>query len=103
MKVHEILREKEDIIRMFERISKYGLVDIDVENRASFLDDMLKSTEDKLRYALQKLEDNDVDTARFVIKDNTGMLIVKTEDIITIRATIMEHEKFIEDFKLGKE
>ncbi|MBO8174552.1 MAG: hypothetical protein H0Z18_04775 [Thermococcus sp.] len=100
VEVYGISCGKEGIIKMFERIIQYGLVDIDVENRASFLDDMLKSTEDKLRYAIQKLEENDVDTARFVIKDGTGVLIVKIEDVITIRATIKEYKKFIEDFRL---
>ena len=100
VRIYETTCEKEDIIKMFEEMIQYGLVDIDVENRASFLDDMLKSTEDKLRYAIQKLEENDVDTARFVIKGDVGVLIVKIEDVITIRATIKEYKKFIEDFKL---
>lgn len=67
VETYEITCEKEGIIKMFEEILQYCLVDIDVENRASLVDDMLKSTEDKLRYAIQKLKENDVDTARFVV------------------------------------
>jgi len=70
--IYEITCEKEGIIKMFEKILQYGLVDIDVENSASLVDDMLKSNEDKLRYAIQKLEENNVDTARLVIKGWCG-------------------------------
>ncbi|WP_042680757.1 hypothetical protein [Thermococcus paralvinellae] len=100
VEIYGIPCRREGIIKMFEKIIQYGLVDIDVENRASLVDDMLKSSEDKLRYAIQKLEENDVDTARLVIKGDVGVLIVKIEDVITIRATIKEYKKFIEDFKL---
>ncbi|WP_457753849.1 hypothetical protein [Thermococcus sp.] len=100
VKIYEI--RKDDIRAMLKKIAEYNLVDIKVENQASFLDDMLKSTEDRLRYALQKLEENDADTVKFIIKSDVGMLIVKIGDVITIRATIKDYQKFLEDFRLAK-
>ncbi len=101
VKIYET--RKDDIRSMLKKIAEYNLADIEVENRASFLDDMLKSTEDRLKYALQKLEENDADTAKFIIKSDVGMLIVKIEDVITIRATIKDYKKFLEDFRLAKD
>ncbi|WP_324735811.1 hypothetical protein VFC49_01065 [Thermococcus sp. SY098] len=101
VKIYEI--RKDNIRAMLKKIAEYNLADIEVENRASFLDDMLKSTEDRLRYALQKLEENDADTAKFIIKSNVGMLIVKIEDVITIRVTIKDYKKFVDDFRLAKD
>ncbi|WP_056933423.1 hypothetical protein [Thermococcus barophilus] len=70
VKIYEI--RKDNIRAMLKEIAEYNLADIEVENRASLVDDMLKSPGDRLRYALQKLKENDVDTARFVIKDDAG-------------------------------
>ncbi|ALM76271.1 hypothetical protein [Thermococcus barophilus] len=79
------------------KIREYGLIDAEVENRASLIDDTLNTLEDRLEYILNKLDDNEPTEAKLVVKDNSGILIIKIEDIISIRLTVKDHEKLMRD------
>ncbi|NJE84374.1 hypothetical protein E3E23_00745 [Thermococcus sp. CX2] len=90
------------IREIFEGIEKYGIVGIDTENEASLLDDMLQSDKERLKYAREKLDDGTIDSALLVVKDGTGTLVVKMENIITIRVTVGDYGRLIEDFELKR-
>lgn len=98
--MYEITPEK--VGEIFEGLENYGIVEVDVENVASILDDMLDSTEKKLEYAREKLKDGNVDKAVLVVRDGTGTLIVKIENVIEIRAVLRDYEKLIGELKVER-
>lgn len=51
------------------------------------MDDQLSSTKDKIEYSIEKLEENDPDEVKLVIKEKEVILIVKFENTIDIRVT----------------
>ena len=79
------IKEVEKLKEVLETISDYKLLDIEIENRASFLDDMLESKDEKLKYAMKKLEENEVEDAKLVLKGSNAVLVLKIEDVISIR------------------
>ena len=54
---------------------------------SQIVDDQLSSTKDKIEYAIEKLEENDPDEVKLVIKEKENILIVKIENTIDIRVT----------------
>jgi len=54
---------------------------------SQIVDDQLSSTKDKIEYAIEKLEENDPDEVKLVIKEKEVILIVKIENTIDIRVT----------------
>ncbi len=100
LRVYEIAPEKAKEI--FERLEEYGIVEIEVENVASLFDDMLDSKEEKLRYAREKLEDGNVDKALLVVKDDTGTLVIKIENVVEIRAVLRDYKRLIGELKLER-
>ncbi len=99
-RIYEIAPEKAREI--FGRLENYGIVKVEVENVASLFDDMLDSMEEKLRYAREKLENGNVDKAVLVVKDDTGTLVIKMENVVEIRAVLGDYEKLIEELKLER-
>ncbi|ACJ16196.1 hypothetical protein TON_0708 [Thermococcus onnurineus NA1] len=97
-RVYEVPVER--VREVFGRIEEYDLLSVDVENEASVIDDMLGSEEGKLRYVREKLDDGNIDSAVLVVRDGTGTLVVKMENVITIRATVRNYERLIEEFGL---
>lgn len=85
-----------------EGIEKYGIVGIEIENEASLFDDMLQSDKERLKYAREKLDDRTIDSALLVVKDGTGTLVVKMENIIMIHVTAGDYGRLIEDFELNR-
>lgn len=85
-----------------EGIEKYGIVGIEIENEASLFDDMLQSDKERLKYAREKLDDRTIDSALLVVKDGTGTLVVKMENIIRIHVTVGDYGRLIEDFELKR-
>ena len=51
------------------------------------MDDQLSSTKDKIEYSIEKLEENDPDEVKLVIKEKEVILIVKIENTIDIRVS----------------
>ncbi len=86
--------------RIFEKPQDYGLLEIDVENAASILDDMLKDESQKRNYALRLMEENSIDWARLIITDDGGVIVVKIGNVVSIRARVREYGKIIGQFGL---
>jgi len=82
--------------KIVENAEKYGVVNVDVENRASLLDDMLDSKEEKLRYAQEKMEEGNVDKAVLVVRDGRGMLVINIEDVVEIRIELEDYKSILE-------
>ncbi|NJE13342.1 hypothetical protein [Thermococcus sp. LS2] len=80
-----------------KKIQDYGLIGAEVENRASLIDDTLNTLEERLDYIIDKLDDNEPTEAKLVVKDDSGILIIKIEDIISIRLTVRDYEKLMKD------
>ena len=98
--VYEIPPEK--VPEIFERLGGYGITNIDVENAASLFDDMLESREEKLRYAREKLANGNIDKALLVVRDDTGTLVIKIENVVEIRVMLRDYETLIEELKLER-
>ncbi|ASJ09234.1 hypothetical protein A3L11_08340 [Thermococcus siculi] len=99
-RIHEIPPEK--VRGIFEELERYGMVNIEVENLASLFDDMLDSTEERLRYAREKLEEGNVDKAVLVVKDGRGILVVKIENVVEIRAELEDYGRLMRDWNIGE-
>ncbi|WP_457751434.1 hypothetical protein [Thermococcus sp.] len=82
--------------RIVENAEKYGVVNIDLENRASLLDDMLDSKEEKLQYAREKMKEGNVDKAVLVVRDGRGILVINIEDVVEIRIEIEDYKSILE-------
>ena len=82
--------------KIVENAERYGVVNVDVENRASLLDDMLDSKEEKLRYAQEKIEEGNVDKAVLVVRDGRGMLVINIEDVVEIRIGLQDYKSILE-------
>jgi len=83
MEIYEIKIPKEKLIEIIR--SHIKIKDIDVEHAASIVDDQLSSKEEKIEYAIRKLEENEPNEIKLVIKESEAVLIVKIENIINIR------------------
>ena len=81
---------------VLEHAEEYGISNIDVENRVSILDDMLSFREDKLAYALKKLDEGRIGKAVLIIKEGRGTLVIKVENVIEIRAELEDYSKILE-------
>ncbi len=82
---------------VLEDIEHYGVVTVDVENRVSLLDDMLKSDDEKLRYARDKVNGGNVDKAVLVIRDGMGTLVINVENVVEVRVELREYEKLLRE------
>lgn len=68
---------------------------------SQIVDDQLSSTKDKIEYAIEKLEENDPDEVKLVIKEKEVILIVKIENTIDIRVTsedVVGTRRLFEDY-----
>ncbi|AHL22270.1 hypothetical protein [Thermococcus nautili] len=83
--------------KAIEDIERYGIVAVDVENRVSLLDDMLKSDEEKLKYAREKVKEGNVDKAVLVVRDGIGTLVINVENVVEIRVELGEYEKLLRE------
>jgi hypothetical protein len=92
----------EKVKEIFEGLEEYGIIDVEVENLASLFDDMLESTEDRLDYARKMLEDGNVDDAALVVKDGKGILVVKIENVVEIRAELEDYKRILDDVERGE-
>jgi len=99
--IYRVPPEKVGVI--LKKIPGYGLIGVDVENEASLMDDMLTSEEDRMRYAREKVTENGADSAIFLVKDDTGTLVIKIGNVVTIRMRIREHRRFLNDLGLRRE
>jgi len=59
--------------------------DVDVEHEVSLIDDQLRTVKEKLDYAIKKLEENEPSVVKLIIRDSEGFLLIKIEDVISIR------------------
>ncbi|USG99954.1 hypothetical protein K1720_00230 [Thermococcus argininiproducens] len=90
IKVYPI-KDSERLKEVIKKVSNYNLLDVEVENRASLLDDMLKNKDERLEYVLQKLEENEIDEAKVVVRDDSVIITLKIEDVILIRFVFGNH------------
>ncbi|MCD6503479.1 MAG: hypothetical protein J7K58_04565 [Euryarchaeota archaeon] len=58
---------------------------IDVEHEVSLIDDQLSTNEEKLDYAIRKIKENELDTIKLIIKNGEAFLLIKIENMISIR------------------
>lgn len=75
----------EKLKELIKNVEKYNLLDVEVQNRASLFDEMLKNKDERLKYAIEKLEENRIDEAKAVIRDDKVIVTLKIEDVISIR------------------
>jgi len=59
--------------------------DVDVEHEVSLIDDQLQTVKEKLDYAIKKLEENEPSVVKLIIRESEGFLLIKIEDVISIR------------------
>lgn len=85
----------EEVRQVLGVIESYGVNEVEVENLASFLDDMIESPKERLEYARRLLNEGNVDKAVLVVGDGTGTLIVKIENVAEIRVFVREYEKLM--------
>ncbi|GAB6135297.1 hypothetical protein [Thermococcus prieurii] len=83
--------------KVLDDIERYGIVSVDVENKVSLLDDMLKSDGEKLKYAREKVKEGNVDKAVLVVRDGTGTLVINVENVVEIRVELGEYEKLLRE------
>ncbi len=95
--------DSKNVKEILRNLKEYGLIDVDVENAASIFDDLLRDEGEKIRYALQLIEENGIDSAHLVVIGNRGTIVVKIGGVVLIRAEIKEYKKLIRDFKLEAE
>ncbi|NJE10357.1 hypothetical protein [Thermococcus sp. MAR1] len=88
----------EKALRILDVIEKYGVMSVDVDNVASILDDMLYSNAEKLQYARRIISEGNVDKAVLVVRDDTGILVIKMENVVEIRVAIKDYLRLIKDF-----
>ncbi len=85
MEIYKIKIPKEDLIEIIK--NRMRIKEIDVEHAASIVDDQISTQKERIEYAIRKLEENDPDDIRLVIKEDEAVLIIKIENIIDIRIT----------------
>ncbi|NJE48518.1 hypothetical protein [Thermococcus sp. 9N3] len=83
--------------KVLDDIERYGVAGVYVENRVSLLDDMLKSDEEKLKYAREKVNEGNVDKAVLVVRDGTGTLVINVENVVEIRVELEKYEKLLRE------
>ncbi|HEC96297.1 MAG TPA: hypothetical protein ENI59_01295 [Euryarchaeota archaeon] len=99
MEIYDIKIPKEKLIEIIR--NRIKIKNIDVEHTVSILDDQLSSIKEKIDYAIEKLEENDPDEIKLVIKENEAILIVKIENTIDIRITsedVVETKRIFENY-----
>ncbi len=85
---------------VLSRIRDYGVLRVEVENLASLFDDMLASDDARLKYALERLDDGNIDRAVLVVKGETAVLVIKMETIMEIRVALRDYERLLKDLGL---
>ncbi|MPW38257.1 hypothetical protein GBV73_00820 [Thermococcus sp. 101 C5] len=96
-----LIKEIKKLKEFLEKVSDYKLLDIEIENRASLLDDMLESKDEKLKYAMKKLEENEIDEAKLVLKGGNALLVLKIEDVISIRLVFEDAHGVIQALEIN--
>jgi hypothetical protein len=88
--------------RIFEKIENYEILNIEVENAASLLDDMLNSLEEKMGYIRRLLVEGNVDKDVLVVRDGKGLLVFKMENVVEIRIIVRDYKVLMDDFQIGR-
>ncbi|KPU62456.1 hypothetical protein EP1X_08905 [Thermococcus sp. EP1] len=89
------IKDIEKLKEVIENVLDYGVLDVEIENRASLLDDMLDRKDEKLKYAMKKLGENDIGEARLVLKEGKAILVLKIENVISIRFVLEDVQNII--------
>lgn len=89
------IKDIEKLKEVIENVLDYGVLDVEIENRASLLDDMVDRKDEKLKYAMKKLGENDIGEARLVLKEGKAILVLKIENVISIRFVLEDVQNII--------
>lgn len=89
------IKDIEKLKEVIENVLDYGVLDVEIENRASLLDDMVDRKDEKLKYAMKKLGENGIGEARLVLKEGKAILVLKIENVISIRFVLEDVQNII--------
>lgn len=98
-RVYELSPDK--VRQVFGVIESYGVNEVEVENLASLLDDMIESPKERLEYARRLIKEGNVDKAVLVVGDESGSLVVKIENVVEIRVFVKEYERLMRDIGIA--
>lgn len=98
-RVYELSPDK--VRQVFGVIESYGVNEVEVENLASLLDDMIESPKERLEYARRLIKEGNVDKAVLVVGDGSGSLVVKIENVAEIRVFVKEYERLMRDIGIA--
>ncbi|NJE26691.1 hypothetical protein E3E22_08695 [Thermococcus sp. MV5] len=97
------IKDIDKLKEVIGNVLDYGLLDVEIENRASLLDDMLNRKDEKLKYAMKKLGENGIDEARLVLKEGKAILVLKIENVISIRFVLEDVQNIIKALEISGE